>query len=141
MTFRLVPNAGMTFCFSCAGVLPAAGDDLEEIRVVHALHRIGDRRRVARAHAVRPVADVAVGMVAAIAGKGVPIDGAVLGDLEGRVAVRVEDLAVLLRWRLPGRPAASSWANGQRSERQDWQRAAKTTAAIMLRASMTNSLT
>ena len=81
---------------AAADVLAPFGDDREEGGVVHVLQRVGQGRRIARADAVGPVADVAVGMVAAIAAECVPVDGAVVLDFEGRVSVRVEILAVLV---------------------------------------------
>ncbi len=58
-------------------VLAAARDDAEEVAVTHRLQRILQRRRVARSHAVGPVANVAVRVITAESGIGVPIDGAV----------------------------------------------------------------
>ena len=50
---RLVPHA-------------AAGDNAEEGAVVHRLERICERRRVGRAQAIGAMADVTLGMIAAI---------------------------------------------------------------------------
>ncbi len=76
-------------------ILAAARDHAEEIAVTHGLERILQRRRVGGAHPVRAVTDMALGMITAVSGIGVPVDGAVCRDLERRIAVLVKIFAVL----------------------------------------------
>src|SRR5262245_7847106 len=83
--------------FVRADHLPAGGDDQDELRIAPVLQGMDEARRIGRALAVRPVAGVAVGMVAAEARVRVPVDRAVTGDVVGRIAVGGLPLAVLLR--------------------------------------------
>src|SRR5262245_10410147 len=77
-------------------VLAPPGDDRDEAAVIQFLERGGEGRGIARANAVRPMADVTVGVIAAIAAERVPVDRSVVLELERRVAVRVEVLAILV---------------------------------------------
>ena len=45
------------------------------------------------------MADMTIGVIAAIAAEGIPVHGTVILDLEGRIAVGVEPLSVFLRHR------------------------------------------
>src|SRR4051794_12097903 len=68
------------------------------------------------------MADVAFGVVAAVARVGIPVDLAVLGDVVGRVIVLVEVLAVLLAGglrRLRERRMSDPEAQRQEHERRD----------------------
>jgi hypothetical protein len=60
--------------------------------------------------------DVALGMVTPKSGIGVPVDGAVAADLEGRVAVLIEILAVLV---LDGSGIAAAVGNRESRQRQE----------------------
>src|SRR5665213_420674 len=76
-------------------MLAPVGDDVGEVRIAQRLQRIRQRRRIARALAIGAMTDMAVRMVAAEAGEGVPVDGAVRTDLVGRSAVLIEIFAVV----------------------------------------------
>src|SRR3984885_10247762 len=76
-------------------ILAAVGDDVVEVDVAQRLQRIRQRRRIARSLAVGAVADMAVRMIAAETREGVPVDGAVLADLVGRVAGLVGIFAIV----------------------------------------------
>ena len=76
-------------------ILAAVGDDADEVRIAERLEGFGQRRRIARALAIGAMADMAVRMIAAEAGEGVPVDGAVRADLVGRVAVLIQILAIV----------------------------------------------
>src|SRR6476661_2383704 len=73
-------------------VLAAGGDDAQKIGIAHRLQRILQRRGVGRAHAIRAVTHMAVRVIAAVSGIGVPVDGSV-GDLVGWVAFLVGPFA------------------------------------------------
>ena len=90
-------------------ILSAACHHAEEVAIAHRLEQIRQRRRIRGAIAIRPVADVAFGMVADVARVGVPIDGAVGLSAVRWVAVFVEILAVLIldSGRIP-RPVSQS---------------------------------
>src|ERR1700722_4899331 len=75
-------------------VLAAACHRGEEFAVAHGLQRVFQGRRVARSHAVRPVADVTLRVIAAVSRIGVPIDGAVSLDFVSRVSLFIEIFSV-----------------------------------------------
>ncbi len=75
-------------------VLAAARDDAEEFAVGDPLEQLLQRRREARAVAVRAMTDVALRMIPAEPGIGVPVDRAVRRDPVGRIAVLIERLAI-----------------------------------------------
>src|SRR4051794_32557901 len=70
-------------------VLAARGDDAEKIGVAHRLERILQGRRIGRAHSVGAVTHMAVRVIAAVSGIGVPVDGVAV-DLVGRVSFLIE---------------------------------------------------
>src|SRR5258708_15099138 len=91
---RIVPERRHHISLRRADILATAGDDAEEVAVAYGLDRILQRRRVGRSLAVGSMSDMAFGMIAAISGIGVPVDGAVSSHLEGRAAFLVGVLAV-----------------------------------------------
>src|SRR5882724_1461628 len=79
-----------------ADALASARDHAEEISVAQCLERILQRRRIGRAFAVRPMADMTFGVIAAVARVSVPVDRPIRLDLVGWIAVLIEVLAVFL---------------------------------------------
>src|SRR5262249_40193890 len=76
-------------------VLAPVNDNVGKVGIVLRLHVIAERRSVSRAFAVGAVANVAIGVVAAVAGIGEPIDRSVVLHLIGRIAFLVVIFAVL----------------------------------------------
>ena len=68
----------------------AGHDGRNEVAIAERLQGIDQRWCIAGTEPVGPVALQAVGAVPQISDIGVPVDGAIIGDLEGRVAVLVE---------------------------------------------------
>src|SRR6266702_2381634 len=106
-------------------VLAARGHDAEEIGIAHGLERVLQRRRVGGAHSVRAVADMAVRVIAAVSGIGVPVHVAVGRDLVGRVALLIEPFAifVLLDGSRVTRAVRDSNSSGRNQEHRSNDRA------------------
>src|SRR6478752_3703674 len=87
-----VLGIGVVLVLVLAGSCAAPGDDAEKVGIAHRLQRILQRRGVGRAHAIRAVTHMAVRVIAAVSGIGVPVDGSV-SDLVGWVAFLVGPFA------------------------------------------------
>ena len=106
MTLRIIAERRHLALLVGAHHFAAAGDHQHEVGVAHGLQRFHQAGRIGRALAIRPVTDMALGMIAAEAREGVPIDRAVAGDVVGRRAIGRLPFAVLFRLRRSGRPLA-----------------------------------
>jgi hypothetical protein len=89
------PRTALDILLRSADVLAPACDHFEEFTIAHRLDRIFQRRCEGRSLGIGTVADVALRMVTAVPGIGIPVDGAIGRDLERCIAVLVQILAVL----------------------------------------------
>src|ERR1700722_843442 len=96
-------------------VLSAAGDDGKKIAVAQRSQGVSQSGGIGRAHAIRSMANMTVGMVAAKTGIRIPVDGAIGLNLVRRAALLVEILAVLL---LDGSRISRTVRSGERRPTQ-----------------------
>src|SRR5215471_12952861 len=115
---RMSPERRHDVLLSRGDVLAAVHHDVGEIRIAHGLERALETGRIARALRVRPVAGVAIGVIPAKSRIRVPVDGSILLDLVGRIALGVGIFAVLL---LDGRRVAGPVGPGEARAEQERQ--------------------
>jgi hypothetical protein len=70
--------------------------DIEKVRIGHRLDRVGEGRRIARAQPIGPVADMAIGVIPAVARECVPIDRAVGSDIISRITVGIRIFSIFV---------------------------------------------